>query len=549
MGQGRWRRFLALDLLLGGVFAGLAVATHVLEQNHIRTTTIARLDGEATELASAIERSVRDAVLSKGGLISMLAHHPLMSFSAFQELAGQASLNPGMIFIEWQPLVPAAERAAFEQRVRRQGGVLSDFRLWEESEAGPIPARPRDPHVPVLYVIANFEGDTTLGLDLAFSPERMESKWQARDTGQPVASGLFPVIRWPDDPTSPIGFAITAPAFDDGIVPTGLEQRRQNLEGFLALVFDLAVLLEAELLAMRAKGLNVRISEEGCPDAPCLDERVGEPVGEPALARAMVYGTPWSVELSATEAFLSATMNRFARHLAWMVAGVGAVVMVFTVLQQRSMLQLSAARQALSRTNRELEASEEQLRELSRHDPLTNLFNRRAFMERLNTELTRSRRYGLPLALLMVDLDHFKRVNDSWGHLTGDAVLVRLSRLLRETMRGSDVVARLGGEEFVILLNHTDTAEALAIAQRLLEDARGLVHRPACQPVPVGGGPAGGEEEFRVTLSIGIVMALPDADALALIDLADRALYAAKDGGRDRVVLHREGSEPPGSPA
>lgn len=165
-------------------------------------------------------------------------------------------------------------------------------------------------------------------------------------------------------------------------------------------------------------------------------------------------------------------------------------------------------------------------------DVLTGWHNRRYLSVRLIEELARARRHGSRLVCLMLDVDHFKRVNDSWGHAAGDAVLREIAQRIESQVRASDVAARYGGEEFVVLLPGTDVASA----QLLVERIRRAV---SATPVSLPNG-----DSVQITASIGIaeVQPLPTADDLktvgdSLIARADVALYAAKSAGRDRVVV------------
>ncbi len=168
----------------------------------------------------------------------------------------------------------------------------------------------------------------------------------------------------------------------------------------------------------------------------------------------------------------------------------------------------------------------DELRTLATTDPLTNLMNRRAIESRLELEWERARRYGLPLSLLMIDLDGFKRVNDRGGHAAGDRVLRGAASAIRSTLRGSDYGARWGGDEFIILAPHTTRQAAQQLAER--------IGRRVSQH--------GWSDDLAVTASIGIVTLerglYEDAAPGDLIDEADRALYSAKDSSRGGVVAH-----------
>ncbi len=159
------------------------------------------------------------------------------------------------------------------------------------------------------------------------------------------------------------------------------------------------------------------------------------------------------------------------------------------------------------------------------HDPLTGLANRRLFMQQLATEIERAQRYRHPMSLIIFDLDHFKHVNDNYGHLQGDEVLKRFARLMVDTIRGNDLAGRYGGEEFIVLLPETPAHTAAEVAERI---------RQACtaQPVIVSR-----ERHISFTASAGIAQLHPDEQAEQLINRADSSLYKAKETGRNRIVL------------
>lgn len=179
----------------------------------------------------------------------------------------------------------------------------------------------------------------------------------------------------------------------------------------------------------------------------------------------------------------------------------------------------------LVRQQRVLEAQRSLLEEMVRVEPLTGICSRRFFEQLLREEWTRATRYPHPLSLVMADLDHFKHVNDCFGHACGDQVLSRIGELLRDGVREPDVVARYGGEEFVLLLPETAAQGARRVAERLRQRVRSEMFRH-----PEGG--------FHVTMSCGVAtVADPRKSTIAgLLDAADRALYRAKLAGRDRTV-------------
>ncbi|NTU79819.1 MAG: response regulator [Chloroflexales bacterium] len=157
-------------------------------------------------------------------------------------------------------------------------------------------------------------------------------------------------------------------------------------------------------------------------------------------------------------------------------------------------------------------------------DSLTGLLTHAATTEQLVREQARVQRYGSWLSVAMIDIDHFKRVNDTYGHATGDRVLKSLARLLRQQLRASDVVGRYGGEEFVVLLPDTDSEQAHGVLERVRERFTHVLHQA-------------GEASFTVTFSAGVASLPPFDDCNGVLEAADAALYGAKQGGRNRVLL------------
>lgn len=163
--------------------------------------------------------------------------------------------------------------------------------------------------------------------------------------------------------------------------------------------------------------------------------------------------------------------------------------------------------------------------QLATHDALTNLYNRRHFIEMADKEIARTMRHLRPLSLCIIDVDLFKPVNDRYGHISGDDVLRQIADVLRRHVRGGDLAARIGGEEFALLLPECGVEDALQFADRLREAV-------AVAPFAPGGEPR------RITVSIGVAALAPDRDTrTTLMAAADAALYRAKSEGRNRVCV------------
>jgi diguanylate cyclase (GGDEF)-like protein len=184
---------------------------------------------------------------------------------------------------------------------------------------------------------------------------------------------------------------------------------------------------------------------------------------------------------------------------------------------------------SMQRENLDLVVRNRMLNEVSSRDTLTGLYNRWFVLEKLDGEINRSLRHGSPMSLLMLDIDHFKDINDTWGHAAGDEVLKVIGRLLRESCRVYDVPGRYGGEEFCVLLPETLPGNTTIVAERIRR-------RLETTPLPLG------DREITVTASIGIAgMEHAEGSEIlspaALIERADKALYSAKHRGRNRIEL------------
>ncbi|WP_051564401.1 GGDEF domain-containing protein [Desulfovermiculus halophilus] len=199
------------------------------------------------------------------------------------------------------------------------------------------------------------------------------------------------------------------------------------------------------------------------------------------------------------------------------------------VLESMSALnnELSTLGRELSKKNRELEEANARISELMRTDPLTKLANRRFFQERFGQMFSLAQRQHLPLSVVMLDIDHFKAVNDTFGHAAGDKVLAALGDLLQKGTREEDLAARFGGEEFIVCLPHTRAGQAWDFAQRIRSELAGL-------DILSNG--------YTITISAGAAELVGGDSVDELINRADKALYRAKEAGRDRVVIAGEDS-------
>jgi diguanylate cyclase (GGDEF)-like protein len=225
---------------------------------------------------------------------------------------------------------------------------------------------------------------------------------------------------------------------------------------------------------------------------------------------------------------------------------VGAVDYITKPIQHEELLArvnthiaLRNLQRRLEEKNAQLEAEiaerkelQQTLERLAVTDSLTGTFNRRHFFDLAGQEIARSQRYKRPLSVIMFDIDHFKRVNDRYGHLVGDQILCSIAGRVQGELRINDVLGRYGGEEFAILLPETCQPDAFHVAERLRESV-------ADRPFQIDRG------ELRITISLGVTCVddRPELSVERLLDEADKALYRAKRGGRDRSEVYGGGEE------
>jgi diguanylate cyclase (GGDEF)-like protein len=237
--------------------------------------------------------------------------------------------------------------------------------------------------------------------------------------------------------------------------------------------------------------------------------------GEPSYFTSQpVEGTPWTLVLAIPQGALFAPLRGPQHTVPWIVLG---LVALLTAGANWMLLRLLSGRDALRVLNAALDES-------ARTDQLTKLPNRRHLDESLTAALSAGGRHQLPVSVLVMDLDHFKKVNDTYGHTAGDRVLEHVAGILEQAVRTEDIVGRWGGEEFLAVLPHTEGPGAALIAERLCQIVRDTPYVNSA-----------GDRTIVTTLSIGCATDLIGGDKDRLIHRADQALYRAKTEGRDSV--------------
>ena len=485
-------RFLLGFAVVAAIAVGsiaVALVVHARESDSFET----RQHGEALRAA---HQAGALAALSVGQLSSASAFYQAeghFSRHEFNVVAGSL-LRPGALrATAFVGSVSAAQRASFERGHGIQ--ILERGPLGNLRRAGT-----RSHYFPIIYVAARgLTVQAPIGYDVGSDNLRGAYLLRARDSGKPAAT---PALRLPLGGT---GINVFRPVFRDGAPTQTVAERRAALVGFAAGSFRVP-----DLAAAATAALPHRV------DASFVER--GRTVSGPQLSRDESATAPIRIA-DRTWLLVVRDPSRPGVDLAVMIALVG--------------LSLAALLAALVLIWSRHERMQELALQASQ-DPLTGLKNRRRFEEDLRAELARSHRYGVAGALLMLDLDHFKQVNDTLGHPAGDRVLAEIASVLRGRSRETDVLARIGGDEFAIALPRCEIEEAEAVSGEIITAIR---ERMSTEP-----------EVPPITASIGIAV-FGVGERLSyetVFDRADAALYAAKGSGRDRVETFDATTPEPG---
>ncbi len=514
------------------------------------------------QVGEAIARDLDNRLHTHREVLSALRHFieakPDLSFAAFEHFT-RATLadNPDLLALSFNPLVRAAEREAFEARMNQQVPTGHFQILEQDVERRPIPAGMRPEYAPVTYIMPWEPHQAVLGFDNFSEPVRRAATERASNHRRlAVAAPIYLV----QEEVRRIGMLEILPVEDHQATDAA---GRPRLLGFVVGVVRIDQLITLATQGKIPAGLQLQLTEAEIPatsarQPPLAEAEAEEDViyrpddfprpsgasrhpGDQWRGHLRVGDRGWTLTLSATPAYLR-------QYRSWAAWGVGVVGLGFAALLQLMMLGFTGRAYLIELQNTALEVAEAKLRELNASlahrveerttelrdlnlelnrlattDSLTGAWNRRYFEQAAGTGIARADRYGEPLALLMFDLDHFKLLNDTHGHPVGDKVLVELMRRVRPRLRATDILARWGGEEFVVLLPHCGREEAVKLAEKLR-------HLIATKPFP----PAG-----PLTASFGVAEFQAGETLDTWLKRVDDALYAAKSAGRNRVSLHQ----------
>jgi diguanylate cyclase (GGDEF)-like protein len=516
----------ALLLLLPWIICGVTLAATWFAWHHEREAT-------RKELRSQFDFALRDSVsrVEQRVLGYEQLLHGVQSLFATTNLANRAALHEYIDALQLDANFSGIQAIGLVQWVPAQGKAqhLASVRKAGLPQYAIVPEGERPYYAPIIQR-EPYSGRNRkpVGDDVWTDPVRRLALERARDSGMAVMSGKVR-LKVDTEPNAPPGFIMYLPLYAHEQPHDSVAQRRARLIGWVYAAFHMGDFM-ASLYGNQLPGLAMTIHDGTEPtDATLLyrsqedahDGSLGHPSAIHANEYMVVAGHDWTLSLRTLEAF----ETRYGRgtEVATAVFGISLSLM----LSMLAWLMVNGRERAL----RLAATMTDELRHMAQHDPLTHLPNRALFNDRLQQELARAKRQHGRFAMLFIDLDHFKPVNDNYGHAIGDQILQQVAKRLQSCVRAMDTVGRIGGDEFVVLMPELSDSESVLMLAEKLRQA--LFH-----PFLANG------QELSVSASIGVAVYPEDGDdALALMKNADDAMYRAKADGRDRV--HLSGTTPP----
>ena len=470
-----------IGLLCVALIAAGSVAAAALVRANDNADFESMQQEEAVRAAHQAESMAQLAVgqmASAAAFFQVEGHISEHEFSAVSEALLDQDVLTAAVLVD---RVPAAKRAAYE----REHG----FAITERGQRAPLRrAGNRAVYYPLTYIAAKRPARQALGFDVSTDGARGPFLERARDSGEAVATPVVELL------LGGKGVNVYQAIYRDGAPTATVAERRRALIGFAAgtlRISDLAARVNEALPDQTVEQLDF----DGAPISGPAAE-----LDDPASASVQIANRQWLLVVR--------DPNRPDISLPLLLAAVG--VAVSSLLG--ALILIWSRNEQVQRLERE-----------AGEDALTGLRNRRRFEEDVRAVMARRRRDHGSGALLMIDLDHFKEVNDTHGHPAGDRLIEEVAQVLQRRARAGDIVARLGGDEFAVVLPRSTPAESVVVAEALVAAIRH--HDPALDGVE------------PVTASIGVAMFGDDPrmSYATLISEADTAMYAAKDGGRDSV--------------
>src|SRR6266487_329995 len=494
----RWLRWAVLaGSLAFSAASAYYFSSQVRQEAHSRLETVAV--GVARDVQSRI-RAYGDVLYAIRGLFDSSKEVTRDEFHQFAQALSLGERYPGATNVSFAPRVPHAKKQEFERAVRAEKSPL--VKGLPEFAIKPPGERPE--YVVLTYIEPMGKNVAAWGLDMNADPLRRSAVDRARDSGQISASSGVTLLR--DSNASVASTLLRLALYRGGGVPGSVEERQRLYRGMVGSTVRVSEMIDATLSKEILSRVQLQIYEvgnapEGAAEGTLLFDSAASGTAASAVAQAEFsgYGVTRRLAVGDREWRLRIVPRKDPVDLLDK-AGVAAILaallaisaLLFWLMTSVAVSESSGAE--LAKRNREAALLREKLHEQAMRDRLTGLYNRHYVQEWFGLELLRAQRHGRPVAAIMLDIDHFKRFNDSFGHEAGDLVLRELAGALGRSTRGSDVASRYGGEEFLVLLPECPFDAAQRRAERMREEVAKLELRYDDRPL----GP--------VTVSLGVAV-------------------------------------------
>jgi len=473
------------------------------------------------QTATLFQISLKEKELLQASVAQLIISSEEVTRAEFKQFVQGLSLqNKYIQVIEWLPKIKQEQRLDYE---KLQGEHFGEgFVITEAKEKGVIlPATKRDVYYPITYLEPEWDNDLAKGFDPSGSPAAQAIIEKAISSGKGQARGPMQIAR---NSGFKHAFIVYKPVYKsvDGIktlYPSlgeviGFVNVVVRVEDFIATIIGSTETANFDLQWQDVETGNYYFSNESKVSVPFKH-----------VINIHLSGRDMKLIFTPTDIFIEQAATEIAS-----IAMVTSLVLasLFSILILNITARTSRIESEVKLRTKELEVANEQLELLSNKDALTELFNRRYFEHALQDEFERSQRYNATFALVMFDIDHFKKINDQYGHPCGDQVIKSVADYLISTSRSSDVSARVGGEEFSLILPTQSATHIMSIVERMRIDISNIKVKYD-------------EHIVQFTCSFGIAVYDENVKNIhTLIKMADQAMYKAKTSGRNRTKLFSE---------